>query len=908
MGVESFCSCSKDCGENSFTFQQNNKINNISMTNKEKSTQNPPNQKPNVKLLDNCYRNINLINSNYFSINSTNPHDPKKWQNCVIQKNSTEVFYGRASEISSFNNSINYINTNNAPETQMLNIPLGDKYEGEMKNNKPNGKGIYHSITGEIREGEFIDGKLNGQGKMTLSNGFFIEGNFINDELDGFGLTLNMITGEKYEGDFKNGIREGKGKLIMSNEDRFEGDFVNGKIEGQGRFIKKNGEIYEGSFENGIPCGKGHKKYEDGSEYEGDFKNGKENGFGIKKGKDGQIYEGEFLDGMKHGKGKHIFTDGQKYEGEFFEDHYNGKGIYIWPDELKYIGEFKDDKIEGKGILVWPNGDKYEGTFIDGKYNGYGIEMKIDGSKYEGDFHDDDYEGNGIKTYPSGEKYEGEFHKGELHGKGIWSFNDGSTLEGVWNCGNKNGIFKKKNPDGKISLIEYKDNNIIREEDNNNIIMNDKSQNGIIQIEINEDKKNIKNGNDEIDINLENNKNGSEDLSNKIISNNKNINNKRNINDKNKIIKDDVNNNPINLINSNEKNETTTNEENNLVNFNEENFNEFTFILLTNFEAKKLNLELAKEKIILNIEEINKYKNEEFISKIKKNIGQFLNCKNDISLTNIQNWLSYLLSVNDNDQNIMQNEFLAILSNIKEYPQEQELFLNKKVKKYLLSKKNIILEKLNLYSNKNNTSNKYISFKNLKKIIEEEKIELKEQYFVFLFYALKKFEDPNANLEDLKYDILFDILNNTENDSKMDEESDLEISDDEYNKIIADFQMKLINYINNNHTNLRFILNGLIQILNLEEDNNAVEVVLIRPFFERMKEIGIWDNNELEIYCIFNRYKLSEKYEGINIYLLEEELKNMKVSMNKNNNYNNEVNQQVIMENINEENEESSIE
>ena len=114
---------------------------------------------------------------------------------------------------------------------------------------------------------------------------------------------------------------------------------------------------------------------------------------------------------------------------------------------------------------------------------------------------------------------------------------------------------------------------------------------------------------------------------------------------------------------------------------------------------------------------------------------------------------------------------------------------------------------------------------------------------------MKKFDDPNASLDDLKYEILFDILNNTENDSKMDEESDLEISDDEYNQIIADFQMKLINYINNNHTNLRFILNGLIQILNIEEeDNNAVEVVLIRPFFERMKEIGIWDNNELEIY------------------------------------------------------------
>ena len=330
---------------------------------------------------------------------------------------------------------------------------------------------------------------------------------------------------------------------------------------------------------------------------------------------------------------------------------------------------------------------------------------------------------------------------------------------------------------------------------------------------------------------------------------------------------------------------------------------------MTNFEAKKINLDEAKEKIILNLSEINKYNNEEFISKIKNNISQNLNCKNDASCINVQNWLNYLLSINDNDQNIMQNEFLAILSNIKEYPPEQELFLNKKVKKYLLPKKTIIFEKLKKYQKNDSSKNKYITFKNLKKIIEEENIELKEQYFVFLFYALKKFDDPKASLDDLKYDILFDILNNTENDSKMDEESDLEISDDEYNQIIADFQMKLINYINNNHTNLRFILNGLIQVLNMEEeDNNAVEVVLIRPFFERMKEIGIWDNNELEIYCIFNRYKLSEKYEGINIYFLEEELKNMMSTMSKNNKYNNNLNQQVIMENIKEENEESSIE
>ena len=864
MGADGYCSFSKDYGE---------KI--ITMSKKEDKDINKKSKLKNssINLYDNYYRNINLINSNYFSISPTNNGETsRKWQNCIPQKNSNEMFLGRPSNISC-NNNLNSDNiliskdlNNLKSNYNTLNLPLGDKYEGEICNNKPNGKGIYYSITGEIKEGTFVDGHLNGKGKMTLNNGFFIEGDFINDELNGYGKTIN-INGEMYEGGFKEGLREGKGKLILSNEDRFEGNFVKGKLEGYGTYFSKSGETYKGEFVEGIPNGKGHKKYKDGSEYEGDFKNGKENGFGKKKWKDGQIYEGEFLDGIKNGKGKHSFKDGQRYEGEFYEDHYNGKGEYFWPDGMKYIGEFKDNKVEGKGILILPNGDKYEGYFIEGKYNGFGVENKIDGSKYEGEYKNDEYEGHGIKTFSNGEKYEGKFHKGNMHGKGIWYYKDGSTLEGEWNNGIKNGIFKKKSNNGKFSLVEFKNNIEITDDGKLTTSKEDKNYNGFIEVEINEDENN-----------------GGKNLLNDYIRSN-------------------PNNTPVKNINEKENNEQKKNiEENKLINkinnFNEESFNEFTFILLTNLEAKNINIETAKEKIIVPIDSYSNITNEELIDKLKNNIALYLNCKNKNSLIDIKKWLYYLLNINKNDQNIMQNEFLTILSNIKEYPKDQELFLTKKVKKYLLPKKDIIFKKLKSYNSK------YISFISLKKVIEEENIELKEQYFVYLFYALKKFDDPEASLNDLKYKILFDIINDTENDSKMDEESDLEISDDEYNQIITNFQIKLLNYINENHTNLRFVLNGLIQVNTFGDDNNIIEVVLIKPFFERMKEIGIWVNNDLEIYCIFNRYKLSEKFEGINIYLLEEELNHLKLNYNQ---FNNNINEKIIMENIKEESEENSV-
>ena len=106
MGVEGYCTCSKDYGEKNFTLS-NNDDNKKAIQKKENN-----NLQKSLKVYDNY--NINLINPNYFSINSTNhhPETTRKWQNCVPQKSSTEVFIGRESDVSSYNNSANYTNTN----------------------------------------------------------------------------------------------------------------------------------------------------------------------------------------------------------------------------------------------------------------------------------------------------------------------------------------------------------------------------------------------------------------------------------------------------------------------------------------------------------------------------------------------------------------------------------------------------------------------------------------------------------------------------------------------------------------------------------------------------------------------------------------------------------------------------
>jgi hypothetical protein len=247
----------------------------------------------------------------------------------------------------------------------------------------------------------------------------------------------------------------------------------------------------------------------------------------------------------------------------------------------------------------------------------------------------------------------------------------------------------------------------------------------------------------------------------------------------------------------------------------------------------------------------------------------------------------------------MTEKFLSLLSNVKTYTSEQELTLSKKVKKYLLPKKDIILSKLEPFKNK------YISFIFLKQIIEEQKIEMKDEYSQYLFYALKRFDAPEISLYDLKVQNLFDIMNNDKNDSKMEEESDVEITNEEYTHIITSFGMQLLNYLNSHNTTLKNVLSGLIQNISAEDEDDgeeSIEIVFIEPFINRMKEIGIKINGDIETFCLYSRYKLSDEYEVISVNLLEKELENFnnlaKMSKNKEN-------KDKLMEKVQEENEDN---
>ena len=448
---------------------------------------------------------------------------------------------------------------------------------------------------------------------------------------------------------------------------------------------------------------------------------------------------------------------------------------------------------------------------------------------------------------------------------------------------NENNIIIKNNldSDGNKFRVESTKEEETKNENNINIKPPLEKNN-----EINEQiNKNSPENNDE-EIRITNN---NEEEDEKITNNNNGI-----------VISSNANNNKIE-----ELNKMTNTDETNIQNqklFTEEEFSEFTFVLVKNLEVKKITTEIAKEKIILIQNKSEEIPNEKFIQQMSHNILKSLNNKNEESIQKLNKWLFFLLNISENNQNIMTEKFLSLLSNIKIYTQDEELLLSKKVKKYLLPKKDIILSKLEPFKNK------YISFLFLKQIIEEQKIEMKDDYSQYLFYAMKKFEDPEVSLYDLKVQNLFDILNNDEHDSKIDEESDIEITNEEFTAIISNFVIQLMDYLNKNKVTLREVLKDLIQALNLDDDElnqEKIEIVLIEPFIKKMKEIGITINNDIETFCIYNRYKLTDEFEIISVNLLERELDNFKkMNLNKNLGSNIE-NKDKVMEKVQEETEDN---
>ena len=396
-------------------------------------------------------------------------------------------------------------------------------------------------------------------------------------------------------------------------------------------------------------------------------------------------------------------------------------------------------------------------------------------------------------------------------------------------------------------------------------------------INLNNDINNENNINNENeDENNENNEN------NEKIENNKNIDKKNNEEDLDNIINFGINkDNPFyseDELNIPEK----TNK------FNNTQFGNFAYILFKNFESKNILLNDSQNKIInpflkiiseKNIKNI-RYNNDSFniiINELTNIMMKALENTNKKNMKLISIFIGALLHNSNYDINQLVNCINVLFSYTNNYSTDEELYTYKLQTKYK-DKLTLLYNKLYEYI-KNNIStyesNNYISLLKVKEIIENNNIQLKDKYLEFLYYYLKKFNDPNSNLEDLDFDLLNNLFllnykNNSNNvTNSNDNDSVTEITNEEYEKQLKDAINIIKDGINDNDLNFDDLVKNITY--KAEIDGVFYDYFTIENFNEELKRNKII-LSELKLSCLCNKYCLPENLKFIDKNKIEKDI------------------------------------
>lgn len=213
------------------------------------------------------------------------------------------------------------------PTFAILHIPTPQgtkRYEGEIVNHKPHGKGKLYFPSGALcYSGSFAEGLRHGKGKQWQeghrgSSWLHYDGDFLADKKHGRGVLY--LCERVFDQKRKTFLYNGK-----NHRRAWVGHFRNDHANGQGKEFDAKGKLaYHGKVDMGLYHGQG-KLYENGKlVYQGGWRNHKRHGQGT-----------EFLDGIQNFKGK--WKHDQKDLTE--EVYRNHVALFLESDDMQKVSK-----------------------------------------------------------------------------------------------------------------------------------------------------------------------------------------------------------------------------------------------------------------------------------------------------------------------------------------------------------------------------------------------------------------------------------------------------------------------------------------------------------------------------------------------------------------------------------------
>ena len=289
--------------------------------------------------------------------------------------------------------------------------------------------------------------------------------------------------------------------------------------------------------------------------------------------------------------------------------------------------------------------------------------------------------------------------------------------------------------------------------------------------------------------------------------------------------------------------------------FTSSQFNQFTYVLFKNFEAKGIVEDTSKNKIIdmfyeymknnnISIIEYNSSKFKEVMEEFTKIIMTSLNNTNTYNYTLVNIFISALFYNSECDIKKLIKYFNILFSYTRNYSIEEEKYIKKLKTKYNEQTKKLINCIKNYLESDESDNKEYFQLLKMKEILDKNAINLKDKYIEFLFYYLKKFDDPEAKLSDLKFDLFYNIIPKEEEKKEIEEENS---ENNNLNFPIKDSEIKDINNSDKNEeedldieaskkeSNILDILEDKKSNINLTSQNKEMKSPTEEDFSKRQK-------------------------------------------------------------------------
>lgn len=252
-------------------------------------------------------------------------------------------------------------------------------YRGDIVNGRRQGRGLFYYYAQEGGEAAPVNEDLYGIATV-------YEGEFRNDRPNGQGRFV-FANENRYEGEVKDGLPHGTGLFVfltsepsIENEDigdpylvgirwkqeeylsRYYGEFANGLFSGRGTLIYGRCRTYQINGRNDLRCAR----------YDGQFRNGQPHG------------RGTYNDDVCVVRGGNY--DCIRFSGNFWGGQPNGTGTLSFPNYGRCDGQFNDFTMSGRGTCRFNNGDVYTGDIRHGVPHGSGTIRYANGQSFSGEF------------------------------------------------------------------------------------------------------------------------------------------------------------------------------------------------------------------------------------------------------------------------------------------------------------------------------------------------------------------------------------------------------------------------------------------------------------------------------------------------------------------------------------------